>query len=151
MSWSSMSDLSEHLAERRKSLELLRVLQGRIRDPNLDQTLSDWRGANLKEAETEFHFRPKTLKETTRLLKGRLRLEQRKQETEILSVWNDLIDPNITRHSQPYRLAKGTLMVKVSSNTALAEIVRFHRKDILTTMQSAYGKSMIRKISFKVG
>ena len=85
-----------------------------------------------------------------RVLTG-LRIERRQAEAEIVRVWNDLLDPNITTHAQPTGLAKGTLFVTVDSSTWLSEIVRYRRKEILGRLQTSFGLELIQRISFRVG
>ena len=46
---------------------------------------------------------------------------------------------------------RGTLFVNVDSSVWLDEIVRYRRKEILTRLQTAFGREMIKKISFRVG
>ena len=66
-----------------------------------------------------------------------------------MTVWNSLIDPTITAHAQPTSVHKGTLFVTVDSSVWLSEIVRYRRKEILTQLQSSFGKEMIARISFR--
>jgi predicted nucleic acid-binding Zn ribbon protein len=81
----------------------------------------------------------------------KLRLDQRQAETEIVKVWNNLIDASLTAHAQPAGIHKGTLFVNVDSSVWLDEIVRYRRKDILTRLQTAFGRELIQRISFRVG
>lgn len=80
-----------------------------------------------------------------------LRLDQRQSETEIVKVWNRLLDPNLAAHAQPVGLRKGTLFVAVDSNVWLDEIVRYRQAEILLRLQSAFGSQMIQRISFRIG
>jgi len=41
--------------------------------------------------------------------------------------------------------------VNVDSSVWLDEIVRYRRKDILTRLQTALGRELIQRISFRVG
>lgn len=81
---------------------------------------------------------------------GSLGLEKRCLETEIVKVWNHLIDPNIVAHAQPTGIRKGTLFVHVDSSVWLNEIVRYRRREILDRLQHSFGKAMIARISFRV-
>jgi predicted nucleic acid-binding Zn ribbon protein len=113
--------------------------------------LAQWRGvdyAPLEIARTAPAKRPQEV--LPQLLKD-LRLEARQGEAEIVKVWNDLLDPNLTAHAQPAGLRKGTLFVTVDSSVWLAEIVRYRRKEILDRLQHSFGKNLIQKISFRVG
>lgn len=82
---------------------------------------------------------------------GSLGLERRCAETEIIKVWNHLIDPSLIAHAQPTGLRKGTLFVTIDSSVWLNEIVRYRRKEILDRLQSSFGKDLITRISFRVG
>jgi len=86
---------------------------------------------------------PKVLKD--------LRIDRRQSEAEVLKVWNNLLDPNITAHAQPTGMWKGTLFVTVDSSVWLSEIVRYRRKEILDRLQHSFGRDLISKISFRVG
>ena len=80
-----------------------------------------------------------------------LKLDSRRAEAEVGKVWNELIDPNVTAHAQPAGVRNGTLFVEVDSSVWLSEIVRYRRKEILDRLQHSFGKSVIQKISFRVG
>lgn len=82
---------------------------------------------------------------------GKLRLDQRHTETEIVKVWNRLLDPNIAAHAQPRGIRNGTLFVTVDSSVWLSEIVRYRQREILTRLQASFGSQHIRKISFSLG
>jgi predicted nucleic acid-binding Zn ribbon protein len=80
-----------------------------------------------------------------------LRLDARQADAEIVKVWNALIDPAVTAHAQPANLHKGTLFVNVDSSVWLSEIVRYRRKEILDRLQHSFGKSVVQRISFRIG
>jgi hypothetical protein len=80
-----------------------------------------------------------------------LGLDRRRTETEILKVWNNLMDPNVTAHAQPTGIFKGTLFVTVDSSVWLNEIVRYRRKEILDRLQHSFGRDYVSRISFRVG
>lgn len=82
---------------------------------------------------------------------SKLRMEKRQSETEILKVWNRLMDPNIATHAQPTGINNGTLFVTVDSSVWLDEIVRYRRKEILDRLQHSFGREMVKRISFRVG
>ena len=115
------------------------------------RVLADWRGLDLdplekirgKPATPVSMILPKVLTD--------LGLDRRRAETEILKVWNHLIDPNLTAHAQPTGLNKGTLFVTVDSSPWLDEIVRYRRKEILDRLQHSFGRDLVTRISFRVG
>ncbi len=80
-----------------------------------------------------------------------LRLDRRKAETEIVKVWNHLLDPNIASHAQPVGIRHGTLFVQVDSSVWLSEIVRYRQREILQRLQASFGSQVIQRISFRLG
>lgn len=82
---------------------------------------------------------------------SKLRMEKRQGETEILKVWNRLMDPNVAAHAQPTGIHNGTLFVTVDSSVWLDEIVRYRRKEILDRLQHSFGRETVKRISFRVG
>ena len=81
-----------------------------------------------------------------RVLKKELQLDG-----QVVKAWNELLDPNITAHSQPVGLRKGTLFVNVDSSPWLSEIVRYRRREILERLQHTFGRELVAKISFRIG
>jgi len=78
-------------------------------------------------------------------------VEQKRGETEIVKVWNHLLDPQLTAHAQPSALRQGTLFVSVDSSVWLSEIVRYRRKEILERLQHSFGSARIQRVSYRVG
>jgi predicted nucleic acid-binding Zn ribbon protein len=115
------------------------------------RVLASWRGMDLTPVESErkdtFHSVADSMKAITK----KLRLPQRLSEVEIVRVWNQLLDPNVTRHAQPVGLRNGTLFVHVDTSVWLSEIVRYRRKEILERLQTSFGRDLISKLSFRLG
>ncbi len=78
-----------------------------------------------------------------------LRLEQRVAESQLLQLWQKIMDPVIAAHSRPVGLVRGTLFVEVDSSVWLSEIVRYRRAEIIERVQHAVGSEMVGKISFR--
>jgi len=115
------------------------------------RVLAQWRGLDLTPLETA---RANGARTTADILPGvmkELRLDARQGEAEVIKVWNVMLDPVITAHAQPAGVHHGTLFVNVDSNVWLAEIVRYRHKEILDRLQHSFGRTMIRKISWRVG
>jgi hypothetical protein len=72
-------------------------------------------------------------------------------EREIIKVWNQALDPQITGHAQPTGLRRGTLFVTVDSQVWLSEIVRYRRKAILSRLQDSFGHELIERVSYRTG
>ena len=116
-----------------------------------ENVLAAWRGIDLAPVEL---VRSKTAKHAGAVMPrilSELRIDRRQSESEILKVWNHLIDPNIVAHAKPTGINKGTLFVTVDSSVWLDEIVRYRRREILQRLQTSFGKDLITRISFRVG
>lgn len=118
---------------------------------NKERVLAQWRGVDVRANEIAYRAAGRPTGEIVGKVLKKLRLDQRQAETEIVKVWNHLIDPNLTAHAQPSGVHKGTLFVNVDSSPWLDEIVRYRRKEILHRLQTAFGREMIQRISFRVG
>ena len=116
-----------------------------------ERVLAQWRGMHLGEVEKAVRLSARSGGDVMPQVLQRLRIEKRKSENEILKVWNELLDPNLIAHAQPTGIHQGTLFVTVDSNVWLSEIVRYRRREILDRLQHAFGRDLVRKISFRVG
>ena len=121
------------------------------RSSNRQRVLAQWRGVDLAPLEKMRATPARTAATVLPKLMKDLRMDARQGEAEIVKVWNSLIDPIITAHAQPANLHKGTLFVNVDSSVWLAEIVRYRRKEIIERLQNSFGKSVVQKISFRIG
>jgi predicted nucleic acid-binding Zn ribbon protein len=113
--------------------------------------LAQWRGVDYAPLEKARATPARSAGEVLPGLLKDLRMDARQGEAEIVKVWNSLIDPVVTAHAQPANLHKGTLFVNVDSSVWLAEIVRYRRKEILDRLQHSFGKTVVQKISFRIG
>jgi predicted nucleic acid-binding Zn ribbon protein len=118
--------------------------------PALESVLAQWRRIDLAAAERARALSARPLKAVIPRVLDELGLDRRCAETEVVKVWNHLIDPNIVAHAQPTGLRKGTLFVTVDSSVWLNEIVRYRRREILDRLQHSFGSDLITKISFRV-
>lgn len=125
--------------------------QARRPASNKERVLAQWRRVDLRAAEIAFRSSDRPAGSVVGGVLKKLRLDQRQAETEIVKVWNNLIDASLTAHAQPAGIHKGTLFVNVDSSVWLDEIVRYRRKDILTRLQTAFGSELVKRISFRVG
>jgi predicted nucleic acid-binding Zn ribbon protein len=126
----------------------------RSASPSLDPRqaiLAQWRGVDLAPVEKAKALTAQAIKAVMPKVLSELGLERRCGETEILKVWNHLLDPNIVTHAQPAGLHKGTLFVNVDNSVWLNELVRYRRREILERLQHSFGKALITRISFRIG
>lgn len=115
------------------------------------QILAAWRGMDLSDAEALRRYQPKTAASLTKRLVERLNLSQKQSDTEIPKVWASAIDPRVTAHAQPTGLRNGTLFVTVDNSMWLHEIIRYHKREILSRLQTSFGNQKIQRISFRLG
>jgi predicted nucleic acid-binding Zn ribbon protein len=115
------------------------------------RALAEWRGIDLTDAETAARASARALSQVMPGVLTHLGLDRRRAETEVLKVWNHLIDPNIIAHAQPTGLHKGTLFVTVDNSAWLSEIVRYRSREILERLQHSFGKDLIARISYRAG
>ena len=115
------------------------------------RTIDQWRGRGFTSAETAWSSPAKSIETILPGVLGHLRLEQRLDESKIQTIWSQILDPTLVAHAQPAGFAKGTLFVNVDSSVWLNEIVRYRRQEILERLQTALGKTVVQKISFRVG
>jgi predicted nucleic acid-binding Zn ribbon protein len=115
------------------------------------KVLAQWRGVDLNPLEKAKAQTAQSVANIMPHIVKDLRIEQRQAETEIVKVWNHLIDPTIAAHAQPTGIHKGTLFVNVDSSVWLDEIVRYRRREILQRLQTSFGSELIKRISFRVG
>ena len=115
------------------------------------QVLTEWRRVDLVPVEKARAVGERSAAAVVSGVLRDLRLDQRQAESEIVKVWNRLLDSNVAAHSQPVGLRNGTLFVAVDSNVWLSEIVRYRQAEILTRLHSAFGQQIIRRISFRLG
>ena len=115
------------------------------------RVLAQWRGVDLSPLEKARANAEQSAGEVLPRLMTDLKLDTRRAEAEVVKVWNALIDPAVTAHAQPNNLHKGTLFVNVDSSVWLAEIVRYRRKEIIERLQNSFGKTVVQKISFRIG
>lgn len=115
------------------------------------QVLALWRGVDLEPLEKAA---ARTTRPASKILVNvlrDLRMDQRQSETEVIRVWNHLIDPTLVAHAQPVGIRKGTLFVNVDNSVWLSEIVRYRSKEILERLQLSFGKDFIARISYRLG
>ncbi|MGO8696499.1 MAG: DUF721 domain-containing protein [Limisphaerales bacterium] len=115
------------------------------------RALAQWRGWDWSAEEKSRRLSAQPASAIIPKVLTGLRFDRRQSETEILKVWRSQLDPNLTVHAQPTGLRDGTLFVTVDSSVWLDEIVRYRRREILERLQNSFGRTLITRISFRVG
>lgn len=119
--------------------------------PARASVLAAWRGVDLRPLEVARRDNTRPMTDLVKQVLDKVGLDRKQAETEIIKVWNQIIDPTITTHAQPTGIRNGTLFVTVDNNVWLSEIVRYHRRDILQRLQTSFGRKVIARISFRAG
>ena len=119
--------------------------------PERASILAMWRGVDLRPLEIARRDNTRPMGDLVKQVLDKVGLDRKQAETEIVKVWNQIIDPTVTAHAQPDGIRNGTLFVNVSNSVWLSEIVRYHRRDILQRLQTSFGKKVIARISFRAG
>ena len=113
------------------------------------RALHEWRRVDWVGIETAWADKSLPAAQLVPGVLSGLKLEQRVAESQILQVWNRVIDPTTAAHATPVQLNKGTLFVNVDSSAWLSEIVRYRRREILERIQLVVGSEMVQRISFR--
>lgn len=113
--------------------------------------MGDWRRVDYVPLEKAWANKTRPADKVVAGVLGKLRLDRRQAETEIVKVWNRLLDPNIAAHAQPVGIRNGTLFVAVDNSVWLTELVRYRQREILLRLQSSFGSQTIKRISFRLG
>lgn len=113
------------------------------------RVLASWRGVDTRPLEIAMANRTRAAADFMPGVLSRLGLDRKRTESEVVKVWNQLIDPDVIAHAQPAGIHHGTLFVNVDSSVWLSEIVRYRRREILTRLQHAFGTEFITRISFR--
>lgn len=112
------------------------------------RVLEEWRG--LPSAS----FTKDTAQPIAKLLPallGKLGLQERIQEEEILTAWRDIVGEFLAEHSTPAGLRDGILAVRVLQSTVQFELERVLKSRILQKLQARFGKKTVRDIRFRLG
>jgi predicted nucleic acid-binding Zn ribbon protein len=115
------------------------------------EALAEWRGVDLAPQERAWANKTRDASTLVASVLRELRLDARHAETEIVKVWNRLLDPNVACHAQPVGLKRGTLFIAVDSSVWLTELVRYRQHEILRRLQASFGSEMIKRLSFRLG
>ncbi|MCW5559579.1 MAG: DUF721 domain-containing protein, partial [Verrucomicrobiae bacterium] len=113
------------------------------------RVLAAWRRVDLAEAEGARKVAGRALAEVLPKVLAGIRLDQRPSESQMVTVWRQVVDPQTAAHAQPVGLVRGTLIVAVDSSVWLAEIMRYRRREILERVQDAMGRDVVQRISFR--
>lgn len=75
---------------------------------------------------------------------------KKKDIFKIVSAWPALVGKELSRHSRPASLRKGTLQVFVDESAWLYQI-NFQKGKLLKALQKKIGPDKVQKIQFRIG
>ena len=125
--------------------------QARRRQRSRRQVLNEWHRLDVGGLEAPWQDHSRPTNELMPLVLERLKLDQRLAESQILQLWDRVLDPTITAHAKPVGLRRGTLFINVDSNAWLSELVRYRYNDMLEKIQLSVGKDKVERLSLRVG
>lgn len=91
------------------------------------------------------------LTELLPLFVQRLKENRSKGSSEVIAMWNAMVDANIASMTKLTGFKEGILFVQVSSSSALAYLVQHHKKILIEKMQKKYPDLALKDIKFRVG
>ena len=75
---------------------------------------------------------------------------RKKDTAKIFSRWNLLVGKELSRHSRPVSLRRGTLKVIVADSSWLYQ-VNLEKEKLLKSLQKKIGAEKVQKIQFMIG
>ncbi len=110
--------------------------------------LAEWRGL----PETPFiRDTAKPIGDTMAKVLAGLGLKDRLREDEVLRAWSEIVGEFIAGHATPSRLKDRVLYVQVLQPTALYDLDRVWKPQILAKLQERFGVKTVRDIKFRIG
>ncbi|MBC7190074.1 DUF721 domain-containing protein, partial [Candidatus Aerophobetes bacterium] len=99
---------------------------------------------------TEDNNPPSRVGEILNNLLSQLGFESKIREMKVLKSWQEVVGKGISKHSQPVKISKGNLLVKVDSSAWINELC--HLKDkIIEKFNKLHKNEVIKDIHFRLG
>ncbi len=92
--------------------------------------------------------RPRMLGEVLAGLMRRRGLAERSASRELDLAWQEIVGPEISRHSRPGRLRAGVLEILVTNSAVLERLRSFLHQEILEQVRRRLPRSEIRSIRY---
>ncbi len=110
--------------------------------------LAEWRGL----PEPPFpRYTARPIGETLAKVLAGLGMKDRLREEEVLRAWKEIVGEFIAGHATPSRLRERVLYVQVLQPTALYDLDRVWKPQILEKLKARFGKTTVRDIKFRIG
>jgi len=112
------------------------------------QVIEEWRGLPEPNNQADRTVSIRTVLEE---LATKLKCESLLREEEIIGVWREIVGEFFARHSRPFKLNQGTLVVNVLQPTLLYELERNCKSIILAKLKKRFGSRTIKELRFRFG
>jgi predicted nucleic acid-binding Zn ribbon protein len=112
------------------------------------RVLEEWRG--LPQIPFTNH-NAKPIGEILPAILGKLGLQERIREDEILNCWREIVGDFLAQHATPAGLRQGVLEVRVVQSTVYFELERNLKPGIVRKLQARFGRNTVRGIRFRIG
>lgn len=108
------------------------------------RVLEEWRGLPSESRPD----RAAIISDVLGKLLPKLGIETRIKEADILAAWSGIVGDFIAQHSQPDRLDKGILHIRVIQSSVRYELDRVWKPEIIRKLRERFGERTIRDIKF---
>ena len=111
------------------------------------RVLAEWRGL---EEPLERKERCAPVGDILQKLMPRLGLGERLGEEQVKLAWSGIVGAFLASHASPVGLSAGVLSIQVLQPSVRYELERNWKNEILTKLQTRFGKKAIREIRFRI-
>jgi predicted nucleic acid-binding Zn ribbon protein len=112
------------------------------------RVIEEWRGLPEPAKQTD---RTVAIRAVLDELATKLKCESLLREEEIIGAWKEIVGEFFARHSRPFKLNQGTLIVNVLQPTVLYELEQNGKSLILAKLRRRFGAKTIKELRFRFG
>jgi len=112
------------------------------------RVIEEWRGLPEPDDQAD---RTVSMRAILGELATKLKCESLLREEEITGAWREIVGDFFARHSHPFKLDQGTLIVNVLQPTLLYELERNSKSIILAKLKKRFGSRTIKELRFRFG
>ncbi|HSU88620.1 MAG TPA: DUF721 domain-containing protein [Chthoniobacterales bacterium] len=112
------------------------------------RVIEEWRGLPEPDDRADRTVSIRTILDE---LATKLKCESLLREEEIIGAWREIVGDFFARHSRPFKLNQGTLIVNVLQPTLFYELERNYKSIILAKLKKRFGSRTIKELRFRFG
>ena len=94
--------------------------------------------------------KPEALGDILRIQCSRMGLNRRIKEQRVLGVWAEAVGEGVAERTQPMRIEKGILFLKVTNSVWMQQL-QFMKELILTKLHEKMGTDLVQDLRFYIG